>query len=210
MLTKTTEMEEMEEKSNENQAPEWVDAELLDDEETEAAAEENRAEDKKEMSETEMASRIQCLEQNLAKKTEEAEALQQQYVRLQADFDNFRKRARQEKEDTAKYITGDTLASLLPVLDNLERALQGGSGCQESKDFVVGVEMVYRQLQETLKNLGLEHIPAVGETFDPQWHEAIAMVEAEEEKKGLIVEELQKGYRFKDKLLRPSMVKVGQ
>ncbi len=70
--------------------------------------------------------------------------------------------------------------------------------------------MVYRQLQETLKNLGLEVIPAVGEPFDPQWHEAIAMVAGEPENSGIIVEELQKGYRFKDKLLRPSMVKVGQ
>ncbi len=154
----------------------------------------------------EMSDRIQELERELADK----EAITQQYVRLQADFDNFRKRARQEKEDTAKFAICDGLTGLLPVLDNLERALQGGKDCEEAKDFVVGVEMVYRQLQETLKNLGLEAIPAVGEPFDPQWHEAIAMVEGEPESSGIIVEELQKGYRFKDKLLRPSMVKVGQ
>lgn len=154
----------------------------------------------------EMTDRIQALEQELAEKEEMA----QQYVRLQADFDNFRKRARQEREDTAKFAICDGLTGLLPVLDNLERALAGGKTCAEAKDFVVGVEMVYRQLLDTLQNLGLEVIPAVGEVFDPQWHEAIAMVEGEPDQSGIIVEELQKGYRFKDKLLRPSMVKVGQ
>ena len=154
----------------------------------------------------EMMDRIQELEQALADKEE----INQQYVRLQADFDNFRKRARQEREDTAKFAICEGLAGLLPVLDNLERALAGGKVCEEAKDFVVGVEMVYRQLQDTLQNLGLEAIPAVGEPFDPQWHEAIAMVEGDESQKGIIVEELQKGYRFKDKLLSPSMVKVGQ
>lgn len=166
--------------------------------------------DVKEMSEEDMREQVQSLQQELAKQEEAMAAQQQQYLRLQADFDNYRKRARQEKEDTAKYATGDALSNLLPVLDNLERALNGGNSCQEVKDFVVGVEMVYRQLQETLQNLGLEYITAVGEKFDPQWHEAIAMVEGDAEKSGLIVEELQKGYRFKDKLLRPSMVKVGQ
>ena len=154
----------------------------------------------------EMTDHIQALEQELAEKEEMA----QQYVRLQADFDNFRKRARQEREDTAKFAICDGLTGLLPVLDNLERALAGGKTCAEAKDFVVGVEMVYRQLLDTLQNLGLEVIPAVGEVFDPQWHEAIAMVEGEPDQSGIIVEELQKGYRFKDKLLRPSMVKVGQ
>ena len=154
----------------------------------------------------EMTDRIQALEQELAEKEEMA----QQYVRLQADFDNFRKRARQEREDTAKFAICDGLTGLLPVLDNLERALAGGKTCAEAKDFVVGVEMVYRQLLDTLQNLGLEVIPAVGEVFDPQWHEAIAMVEGEPDQSGIIEEELQKGYRFKDKLLRPSMVKVGQ
>lgn len=154
----------------------------------------------------EMTDRIQALEQELAEKEE----MVQQYVRLQADFDNFRKRARQEREDTAKFAICDGLTGLLPVLDNLERALAGGKTCAEVKDFVVGVEMVYRQLLDTLQNLGLEVIPAVGEAFDPQWHEAIAMVEGEASQSGIVVEELQKGYLFKDKLLRPSMVKVGQ
>lgn len=154
----------------------------------------------------EMADRIRELEQALADKEEVA----QQYMRLQADFDNFRKRARQEREDTAKFALCDGLIGLLPVLDNLERALQGGAACEDAKDFVVGVEMVYRQLQDTLKNLGLEVIPAVGVAFDPQWHEAIATVACEPAQSGMVVEELQKGYRFKDKLLRPSMVKVGQ
>lgn len=191
----------MSEKINETaEEAEVVTAEIDDTETAEAAAETEI------LTPEEMTERIGQLEQELAAKEEMA----QQYIRLQADFDNFRKRARQEKEDTAKFAICDGLTGLLPVLDNLERALAGGKDCAEAKDFVVGVEMVYRQLLDTLQNLGLEVIPAVGEPFDPQWHEAIAMVEGEPEQSGIIVEELQKGYRFKDKLLRPSMVKVGQ
>lgn len=191
----------MSEKINETATDaETVNAEVEETVEMESAAEVEV------LTAEEMSDRIQELEQALADKEE----INQQYVRLQADFDNFRKRARQEREDTAKFAICEGLAGLLPVLDNLERALAGGKDCAEVKDFVVGVEMVHRQLLDTLQNLGLEVIPAVGEPFNPQWHEAIAMVEGEESQKGIVVEELQKGYRFKDKLLRPSMVKVGQ
>lgn len=204
----------MEEKNTETTAEEVEEifAVPVEEENTEAVDLENAdiENEEAEMSEDDMRLAVGKAQQELKAKEEELEAQQQQYLRLQADFDNYRKRARQEKEDVSKYATGETLTSLLPVLDNLERALQGGSNSPESKDFVVGVEMVYRQLQETLKNLGLEYIPAVGEKFDPLWHEAIGMVEGDAEKIGLVVEELQKGYRFKDKLLRPSMVRVGQ
>ncbi|MCL1873038.1 MAG: nucleotide exchange factor GrpE [Clostridiales bacterium] len=147
-------------------------------------------------------------EERLAELCREQEEQKERYLRLQADFDNFRKRSRQEKEDWAKFANADLLTSLLPVLDNFERALQMQAG-DADKSFSEGVEMIYRIFFAALQQAGLEAAPGLGQDFDPQWHEAIGQEEVCEAEKGKIVLEVQKGYLLKGRLLRPAMVKVG-
>jgi len=132
----------------------------------------------------------------------------QRYLRVQADFDNFRRRARMEKEDFAKYASLKLIEQLLPVVDNFDRAL---SSSREAKDFdalVKGLDMTFRQLDQVLSQEGLKPIEAVGEPFNPEFHQAIMQVESEEHEEGIVVEEVQKGYMLKDKVIRPAMVKV--
>ena len=126
--------------------------------------------------------------------------------RLQADFDNFRRRTRQEKEELSGVVTERIVAEFLPVVDNFSRAL--GSAAPEGGNFLAGVEMIYRQLTGVMEGLGVEPISAVGELFDPVRHEAVMRVEDSNQPDGTVVEELQKGYSLRGKVIRPSMVKV--
>lgn len=137
-----------------------------------------------------------------------AEENYQKYLRAQADFDNFRRRTRKEKEDQAKYASLPVIEQLLPALDNFERALDASKGTQDFDSLVQGIEMVFRQMQQVLTTEGLEAIPTVGEVFDPNLHQAVMQVQAEDFASGVVVEELQKGYKLKDKVIRPAMVKV--
>ena len=139
------------------------------------------------------------------------EELNLRYLRQVADFDNFRKRTAQEKEELARYSVGKFITELLPVLDNFERALGTAESNEAVKSYLTGLEMVYKQLAEALKKEGLEVIPAVGEKFDPNLHEAIMQVDGEDGmEEDTVVEELRKGYQFKGKVLRPTMCKVSR
>jgi len=135
----------------------------------------------------------------------ERDTLLDRLARMQADFENSRKRAAREQQEFRDYALADAIKALLPSLDSLERALQT-SGKQS--DLRSGVELIYKQLQDALTKLGLRTIPATGEPFDPRLHEAIEMVETTDVPDHQIVEELQRGYKLKDRLLRPAMVKV--
>jgi len=133
-------------------------------------------------------------------------------LRLHADFDNYRKRVQREKEEWFQYASLNIIEKLLPVVDNLERAMENlDNQTEEVKSIFSGVAMTYRQLMEILAREGLETIEAVGQPFDPLLHEAIMQVPAEE---GLednqVTEVLRKGYRFKDRIVRPAMVKVAK
>ncbi|MBP5201023.1 MAG: nucleotide exchange factor GrpE [Schwartzia sp.] len=128
------------------------------------------------------------------------------YLRLQADFENFRRRTRQEKEELAAVVTQNLLKDLLPFLDNFERALAAENSDAES--LRAGVEMMYKQLVEALKKEGLEYIETKGKPFDPNFHQAVMRVEDAEKEDGEIVAELQKGYMVKGRVVRPSMVQV--
>lgn len=133
----------------------------------------------------------------------------QRMLRVQADFDNFRRRTVKEKEDFAKYASAKLVEQLLPLLDNFERALAVAvPDAQGSNSFVTGIEMIYRQMAQILEAEGLKPIASVGQPFNPEYHQAIMREEAEDQEEGIILEELQKGYMIKDKVLRPSMVKV--
>jgi molecular chaperone GrpE len=135
----------------------------------------------------------------------ERDTLLDRLARMQADFENARKRASREQQEFRDYALADAIKTLLPTLDSFERALQ--SSKQES-DLRSGIELIYKQMQDALSKLGLRTIPAEGEVFDPRFHEAIEMVETSEVPDHQIVEELQRGYKLKDRLLRPAMVKV--
>jgi molecular chaperone GrpE len=143
----------------------------------------------------------------LQKLKAERDSLLDRLARAQAEFDNARKRASKEQQDFRDYASFDTIKSLLPVLDSFERALQTKS---DAADFRSGVELIYKQLQDALVKLGVRPIPAKGEPFDPRHHEAIEMVESTDAPDHEVLEELQRGYKFKDRLLRPAMVKVAK
>ncbi|MFD7521119.1 nucleotide exchange factor GrpE [Paenibacillus chitinolyticus] len=137
-----------------------------------------------------------------------AEDSQQRLLRAQADFDNFRRRTRQEKEEFAKYASLKLIEQMLPVIDNFDRALVSSRETQDFEALTKGIEMVYRQLEQVMTQEGLTPIEAVGQPFNPEFHQAIMQVESDEHEEGIVVEEVQKGYMLKDKVIRPSMVKV--
>ncbi|MCR2803201.1 nucleotide exchange factor GrpE [Paenibacillus soyae] len=141
----------------------------------------------------------------LAKQADEA---QQRYLRAQADFDNFRRRTMKEKEELGQYASMKLLGQLLPVVDNFERAIAAASSNSDYESLAKGVDMIFRQLSQTLDAEGLKPIQSVGEPFNPEFHQAIMTVESDEYEEGIVVEEVQKGYMLKEKVLRPAMVKV--
>lgn len=126
--------------------------------------------------------------------------------RLQADFENFRRRTSKEREEIGNVVTQELLKSLLPVVDNFDRAM--ATEQQDGEAFQKGVEMIYTQLGETLKNAGLEHIEVEGQPFNPNFHQAVMRVQNPDLDDDTIAQELQKGYMVKGKVIRPSMVQV--
>jgi molecular chaperone GrpE len=146
-------------------------------------------------------------ESELQKLKAERDSLLDRLSRAQAEFENARRRAGKEQQEFRDYATADAIKSLLPVVDSLERALQVKS---DAAEFRAGVELIYKQLQAALSRLSVNAIVSKGEPFDPRYHEAIEMVETTDAPDHHVVEELQRGYKFKDRLLRPAMVKVAR
>ena len=128
-------------------------------------------------------------------------------ARMQAEFDNARKRAAKEQQDFRDFALTDTIKTLLPVVDNFERALQSKS---EPADFRAGVELIYKQLRDVLTKLGVQPIDAKGQQFDPRLHEAVEMVDTSDAADHEVLEEWQRGYKLKERLLRPAMVRVAR
>ncbi|WP_026558692.1 nucleotide exchange factor GrpE [Bacillus sp. J37] len=131
-------------------------------------------------------------------------------LRNQADFDNFRRRTRLDQEAAQKYRAQSIVSDILPALDNFERALQIEANNEQTKSLLQGMNMVYNQLVQALQNEGVELIKSVGEPFDPHLHQAVMQVEDDNFESNTVVEELQKGYKLKDRVIRPAMVKVNQ
>jgi molecular chaperone GrpE len=146
-------------------------------------------------------------ESELQKLKAERDSLLDRLARAQAEFENARRRASKEQQEFRDYAVADAIKSLLPVVDSLERALQVKS---DAADLRSGVELIYKQLLAALAKLSVNPIAAKGEPFDPRHHEAIEMVEATDAPDHQVIEELQRGYKFKDRLLRPAMVKVAR
>jgi molecular chaperone GrpE len=138
----------------------------------------------------------------------ERDTLLDRLARLQAEFENARKRAVREQQDFRDFATSDAIKALLPVVDSFERALQART--TQLGELRAGVELIYKQLQDALTKLGVRPVPAKGETFDPHVHEAIEMVETTDLPDHQVIDELQRGYKLRDRLLRPAMVRVAK
>ncbi|MGA2922109.1 MAG: nucleotide exchange factor GrpE [Candidatus Sulfotelmatobacter sp.] len=143
----------------------------------------------------------------LKKLKAERDSLLDRLARMQAEFENARRRTVKEQQDFRDYAAAEAIKSLLPVLDSFERALQVKS---EAAEFRNGIDLIYKQLQTVLGKLSLQPIAAKGKPFDPHYHEAIEMVDTAEAPDHQVIEELQRGYKLKDRLLRPAMVKVAR
>jgi molecular chaperone GrpE len=145
--------------------------------------------------------------QQLKGKLEEAD---NRILRLQADFDNFRRRTRLDQEAGEKYRAQKLITDLLPALDNFERAMKVEADNEQVKSLLQGMDMVYRGMVDALKKEGVEPIEAVGKEFDPHLHQAVMQGEDENYGSNIVTDEFQKGYLLKDRVIRPSMVKVNQ
>jgi molecular chaperone GrpE len=141
----------------------------------------------------------------------ERDALLDRLARLQAEFDNARKRAAREQQDFREFAAADIIKNFLPILDSFERALKaGGDSNSNSNDFRNGIELIYRQFQDALQRIGVQPIVSVGQPFDPRVHEAVEMVDTTEVPDHHVLDELQRGYKYKERLLRPAMVRVAR
>ncbi|MFC3882980.1 nucleotide exchange factor GrpE [Bacillus songklensis] len=176
-------------------------------EETEAG---HAGEQSVENEQVEETAEVNPLEKELNELKAKLEEEENRYLRLQADFDNFRRRTRLDAEAAQKYRAQSLVTDILPALDNFERALKVDTEDEQLKAVLQGMEMVYRQLLEALQKEGVEVIEAVGQPFDPYQHQAVMQVEDSSFEPNTVVEEFQKGYKLKDKIIRPSMVKVNQ
>ena len=132
------------------------------------------------------------------------------YLRLLADYDNYKRRAVLDKEGLQKYRAQSTLTNLIPILDNFARAVSMEAKTEEARSMMEGMDMIYRSLAEALKSEGLVEIESLDQEFDPNFHQAIMTESNPDKASGIVLEELQKGYILKDRVLRPSMVKVNE
>jgi molecular chaperone GrpE len=153
------------------------------------------------------------IEDELQKAKSERQELHDLLARRQADFDNYRKRTDRERAETYQRVAGEVAGQILPVLDNLQRACAAeasveASESQEFRNFLHGVELIAKQLNGVLESLGVAPVETVGQHFDPHLHEAVATEQTEEFEPDTITQEIQRGYRIGDRLLRPAMVKV--
>lgn len=189
-------LEEMQQEIDEAEAAQEDAAEGSEEEVPEEAASEGAA----------MQEEIEALKGQVEKLTGDLQEKKDRLLRLQADFDNFRRRSAKEREEISAVVTQNFCKDMLPLLDNFERAMAA-----ETKDveaFQKGVEMIFTQFQEVLKKNGLEQIEAVGQKFDPNFHQAVMRVEDPEKEDDTVAQELQKGYMVKGRVIRPSMVQV--
>jgi molecular chaperone GrpE len=147
-------------------------------------------------------------ESELEKALAERDALLDRAARIQAEFENYRKRSAKEQQAYREYAVADAIKTLLPILDSLDRALKTNAASLE--DFRSGIELIDKQFHDALSKLGVEPVAAQGELFDPNLHQAVQMVDTEDAEDNHVIDELQRGYKLKDRLLRPAMVRVAR
>lgn len=200
-------VEEAKKKAAENAEP-MPEEENAAEDTTEEVPEETLEEVSEEEDDEEKKKKLFSKKQKKDKKDEQIEELTDKLKRQMAEFDNFRKRT--EKEKSAMYEIGakDIIEKLLPIVDNFERGLDAVPEAQKEDSFVTGMEMIYKQMMTTFETIGVKPIEAVGQEFNPDLHNAVMHVEDEEVGENIVVEEFQKGYTYRDSVVRHSMVKV--
>lgn len=164
----------------------------------ETTAEQPEQEVKEEVKETKETEKLQA----------EYDKLNQQYIRLAADFDNFRKRQEQERESLLRFGTENALTKMLEILDNFERGAKALENIDDAQKVKESFNLIHKQVQETLQKLGLEEIDAEGKEFDPNFHNAVMRTPTKDQEEHTIINVLQKGYKAGDKVLRPALVNV--
>ena len=158
----------------------------------------------------ELAARLAALEAELEKAREEARQSHERWLRERADLENLKKRAARERAETMKFANESVLRDLLPILDNLERAVAHAESGGDGQPLVEGVALVLKSLLDVLERHGVKRIEAKGTPFDPAQHEAVAHVESAEHEPNSVIEEHQPGYRLQERLLRPALVSVAK
>lgn len=183
-------------------------------EENQNKAEERESEsevsEKEEKALPESETEVGLLKERLAKSEEQAKELEDRLLRLAAEFDNYRKRTAKEFGYLVKNANERLILELLDTLDNFQRALNSAKTSNDYENFHKGVKLIYTHMKDILTKEGLKEIEAIGKPFDPNFHEAVTMVESDQYKEGMIMEEISKGYLLNDRLLRASKVVVSK
>jgi molecular chaperone GrpE len=176
----------------------------------ESSAEQSNEAPPREIDSNSLEAELISLRQQLETKETEAKNNYERLLRQAAELENYKKRSARERDDAIRYANESLLKDLLPVVDNLERAIAHASGGGNGKPLVEGVEMVLRGLADALAKHGVIPILALGQPFDPTKHEAMSQVETDDHEPNSVVEELHKGYMLRDRLLRPALVSVAK
>jgi molecular chaperone GrpE len=164
--------------------------------------------DEQDSTEGSSSSSVDELQANLKAQAEELQALHDKYLRSLAEFDNYKKLVQRERTETSKFANENILRDLLPIIDNLERAVNAAKDGSSSDGLIRGVDLTLKQFREVLAKYGVLALSSVGTPFDPAWHQAMATVETTNQPDNHVIEEFQKGYQLYDRILRPAMVSV--
>jgi molecular chaperone GrpE len=204
-----TETENMLQEDQEFQETEKIDeAEKVSDE-VSASAETTDVGDDSVDEETEVSDKEQTVEERVADAESKYKEMQDRYLRLNAEFDNYKKRMMRENSDRLKYFNMELIKELLPSVDNLERAIShAGDENSDLENMIEGLQMVYKGMQDAFGKFGVSEIESIGKEFDPNCHQAVGMIESQEVPENHVAEECLKGYYLHDRIIRPTMVRV--
>ena len=204
-----TETEDMLQEDQEFQETENIDEAEKVSEEVSASAKDSEDGDDSEEDETEVSDREPTVEERAADAELKYKEMQDRYLRLNAEFDNYKKRMMRENSDRLKYFNMELIKELLPSVDNLERAIShAGDENSDLENMIEGLQMVYKGMQEAFGKFGVSEIESIGKEFDPNCHQAVGMIESQEVPENHVAEECLKGYYLHDRIIRPTMVRV--
>ncbi len=204
-----TETENMLQEDQDFQETEKIDEAEKVTEEVSASAKDSEDGDDSVEEETEVSDREPTLEERAADAESKYKEMQDRYLRLNAEFDNYKKRMMRENSDRLKYFNMELIKELLPSVDNLERAIShAGDDNSDLENMIEGLQMVYKGMQEAFGKFGVSEIESIGKEFDPNCHQAVGMIESQEVPENHVAEECLKGYYLHDRIIRPTMVRV--
>ena len=204
-----TETEDMLQEDQEFHETENIDEAEKVSEEVSSSAEAKEEGDDSVDEETEVSDREPTVEERAADAESKYKEMQDRYLRLNAEFDNYKKRMMRENSDRLKYFNMELIKELLPSVDNLERAIShAGDENSDLENMIEGLQMVYKGMQEAFGKFGVSEIESIGKEFDPNCHQAVGMIESQEVPENHVAEECLKGYYLHDRIIRPTMVRV--